>query len=342
MSTATLLGTGLIGASVGIALRAQGWKVVAWDPDPLALATARSMGACDDAAANREEAMTGVDLVVLAGPVGEIVHTLTTLDTGALVTDVAGVKAPVVAAGSHLARFVGGHPMAGRETSGPEGASGSLFRGATWVLTTDGAAPDALAETRAIVEAVGAHPVTMTAAEHDASVAAASHLPHLTAAALVHAVASDPQAMQLAAGGFRDLTRIALSEPGWWIDVLTANRADVAEAARRMARSLEGLAAAVEREDTELLRERLTRSRQIRSAMAAPVETVSVLLEDRKGEIARVGLSLALSGVDLRDLQLRHSVHGGGGVLTLSVRSGEAERLRQALSEEGFRLVQGR
>ncbi len=336
---AGLLGTGLIGASVGIALRTTGWTVTAWDPDPVALHRAGVVGAFDHAAPDRQSALTGADLVVLAGPVTSIIHVLDTVDTTALVTDVAGVKAPVVAVGRRLPRFVGGHPMAGRETSGPDGASGSMFRGATWVLTTDGASDEALESVTAIVTSLGANPVRMTAAEHDASVAAASHLPQVTAAALVEAVAAQQGALTLAAGGFRDLTRVALSDPGWWIDVLAANREEVSRSLRGLAHSLEGFADAIDRGDTVVLDERLRRARQIRSAMAAPVETVSMVLEDRPGEMARVGLALSLSGVDLRDLQLRHAVHGGGGVLTLSVRSGEAERLRQALELEKFRVV---
>jgi prephenate dehydrogenase len=341
MPRAALLGTGLIGASAGIALRGAGWEVAAWDPDPGSLTMAHAIGACDIRAATRAEAVEGAQLVFLAGPISAIVHVLETIETVALITDVAGVKAPVVRAGSRLERFVGGHPMAGRETSGPEGASGSLFRGATWVLTSDGATPVALDEASALVRSLGANPVVMTAAEHDASVAVASHLPQVTAAALVDAVARDPAALELAAGGFRDLTRIALSDPGWWIDVLTSNGAEVTSAIRRLAGSLESFADAIERGDREVLRQRFQRSREIRSGMAAPVETVSVVLEDRPGEIARVGLSLSLSGVDLRDLQLRHAVHGGGGVLTLSVRAGESDRLRTALEAEGFKLVGG-
>jgi prephenate dehydrogenase len=336
---AALLGTGLIGASVGIGLRNTGWTVAAWDPDPVALHRAGVVGAFHHAATDRESALAGADLVVLAGPVSSIVHVLDTIETTALVTDVAGVKTPVVAAGRRLPRFVGGHPMAGRETSGPDGASGSMFRGATWVLTTDGVSDEALDAVTVIVTALGANPVRMTAAEHDASVAAASHLPQITAAALVEAVAAEQGALALAAGGFRDLTRVALSDPGWWIDVLTANRDEVARSLRGLARSLEGFADAIDREDRVALSERLGRSRKIRAGMAAPVETVSMVLEDRPGEMARVGLALSLSGVDLRDLQLRHAVHGGGGVLTLSVRSGEAERLRQALELEKFRVV---
>ena len=99
------------------------------------------------------------------------------------------------------------------------------------------------------------------------------------------------------------------------------------------------MANAVERSDRVVLEERLERARSIRSAMAAPVETVSMVLEDRPGEMARVGLALSFSGVDLRDLQLRHAIHGGGGVLTLSVRAGEAGPLREALEREGFGVI---
>lgn len=138
MARAAVLGTGLIGASIGIGLRGLGWTVVGWDPDDGALMTALTMGALDETAGEAEVG-ADADLIVLAGPPAAIEEELAKLDTAALVTDVAGVKAPMVAAGSHLKRYVGGHPLAGRETSGPSGASGSLFRGATWVLTTDGA-----------------------------------------------------------------------------------------------------------------------------------------------------------------------------------------------------------
>jgi prephenate dehydrogenase len=261
------------------------------------------------------------------------------IETPALVTDVAGVKQVVVDAAGRLGRFVGGHPMAGRETAGPSGASGSMFRGATWVLTTDGVDDADLSAMSDVVRSVGASPVVMSAARHDAAVALASHVPHVTAAVLVEALAGDEEAFGLAAGGFRDLTRVALSDPGWWVDVLVANRVDVADSLRRVAASLDGMAALVDREDRDGLTRRLARSQRLRAGMAAPVQTVGVLLEDHPGEIARVGHALAASGVDLRDLQLRHAVHGGGGVLTLSVRAGETGRLVAALAEEGFRTV---
>ncbi len=344
MSRAAVLGTGLIGASVGIGLRAAGWTVAGWDPDSAALDRARSMGAVSVAADSLEDAVAGSDLVVLAGPVEAIVETIPRLTgtapgAGPLVTDVAGVKMPVVFAAEGHPRFVAGHPMAGRETSGPDGASGSMFYGATWVLCTDGASPEDLERMHQIVESLGAHAVLMSAAEHDRAVAAASHLPQIAAAALVELVGEDAAALGLAAGGFRDLTRVAMSDPSWWVDVLVGNRREVVTALRRFAERLEGLATEVEGGLKPEIADRMSNARAIRRSMAAPVETVSILLEDRPGQMARVGHSLSESGVDLRDLQLRHAVHGGGGVLTLSVRSGEASKLRAALSGDGFTIL---
>lgn len=336
---AAVLGTGLIGASIGIGLRRLGWSVAGWDPDAEALASATEMAAIDDTAVSADRALLGTQLVVLAGPVSSIIEQVGELDTDAVVTDVAGVKTPVVRTVRDGLRLVGGHPMAGRETSGPSGASGSMFRGATWVLTTDGATADDLGAVEAVVRDLGANPVRMTAAEHDAAVGLASHLPHLVAASLVRTVASDSSALGLAAGGFRDLTRIAMSDPGWWVDVLVSNRASVSKALRGMATDLGGLADAVEGGDGGRLRQVLADARRERADMAAPVATVSVLLDDQPGEIARVGHALSESGVDLRDLQLRHAMHGGGGVLTLSVRTGEQALLRKALRRDGFRVV---
>jgi prephenate dehydrogenase len=337
---AAVLGTGLIGTSVAIGLRLTGWQVVGWDPDPGALDGAASLQALDARTAGPDEAVAGADLVVAAGPAEGVIDLLRVLETDALVTDVAGVKVPVVAAGTRLPHFVGGHPMAGRETAGPTGASGSMFRGAPWILTVDGASVDDLARMRGIVTSLGASPVEMTAEEHDAAVALVSHLPHVVAAALTSQVAGHPGALDLAGGGFRDLTRVAMSEPGWWGDVLVGNRAAVAAALRRLAGELSGWAERIEGADRAGIVGALDESRRARSSMSAPVTPVSVVLEDRPGEIARVGHALSVASVDLRDLQLRHASHGGGGMLTLSVRAGEVARLREALATEGFRVIE--
>lgn len=340
MRSAAVVGTGLIGTSIGIGLSMQGWEVCGWDTNTAHLDRAAAMGAVSARAATLSEAVGGADLVVLASPPRVTVSILSELRTDALVTDVAGIKQPVVRAASGLPRFVGGHPMAGREVSGPGGASGDLFRGATWVLTSDHSDPRDREDMAAVVESLGAQPVEMTAADHDRIVALVSHLPMVLAASLVEELgAAGPSADTMVAGGFRDLTRIALSSSDWWADLLVANRRPLSSALRKMSVGLGKWAEQLEGEELTWVTDLLGTARQTRTALAAPVEGVGVLLEDKPGEIAHVGQALAVSGVDLRDLQLRHATHGGGGVLTLSVRPEEADRLRQALRTEGFRLL---
>ena len=337
---ALILGTGLIGASVGARLRQEGWKASGWDPSPPALTGALEMGGIDEAVDEVTSLVGAVDLVVLCGPVQAIIATLPTLATPALVTDVAGVKSSVVEAAGHLPHFVGGHPMAGRESSGPGAASAAMFEGASWILTTDGAAPADLERTEEIVRSLGADPVRMTAAQHDAAVAAVSHVPQVLATALVNLVSRDESALTLAAGGFRDVTRIALSDPVWWTDVLAENRTEVSTLLKALGEDLAALADRIAGDDRQGIAASLDRARQTRRGLTAPVSAVRVLLEDRPGEIARVGHALAETGVDVRDLQLRHATRGGGGILTLSVRPGQERELAAALESEGFRLVE--
>lgn len=336
---AAVLGTGLIGSSVGVALRAEGFFVVAWDEDPSHLDGAEAIRAFDRRAASRDQAIEDAELVVLAVPADATMAILSELDTSALVIDVAGVKAPIAAAGSRLPHFVPTHPMAGAETSGPQGASGSLFRGATWVVVTDHATAEDISTVVTLVEGFGAVPVQMTADEHDLAVALASHLPHLTASALVDIVAGHPDALSVAAGGFRDLTRIAASKAQWWPEVLIENRLAIIHAIEELSGRLATIATELRNGDRDAITLRLDTAADVRRSMAAPVVGVRLVLEDRPGQMALVGAALSSSSVDLRDLQLRHATHGGGGVLTLSVRPDEADRLAEALRLQGFSLL---
>ncbi|MCY3538647.1 MAG: prephenate dehydrogenase/arogenate dehydrogenase family protein [bacterium] len=338
MPRATIFGTGLIGASFGMALRREGWHVVGWDPDRTALQTAAERGALDETCPGEAKVSDGSDLVVLAGPLTATVETLGRLRTDALVTDVAGVKGPVVEAGPPDLRLVAGHPMAGREQAGPAAASPSLFRGAAWIICPDGAAADDVATLEGIVESVGALPHRMSASDHDRVVADISHLPQVLAVSLVNLVAGrDPATARLIAGSFRDLTRVAASEPGWWPELLVANQANLSDSICRLVDLLDEV-----REEltggSERLADRIDSARTRRQGMTPPVVRVDVVLQDRPGEIAGVGRALEQSGVDVRDLQLRHAPHGGGGILTLSVRPAEADSLRNALVEEDFSL----
>lgn len=340
MRSAGILGTGLIGASIGRALRGAGWEVGGWDPDDDALRGAAEVGAVSVAHGSRDDVVAaGYEVLILAAPPLEVLRTLDEIQTESLVMDVAGVKVPIVAAG-HAVRFVGTHPMAGRETSGPRAASPALFRGATWVVVTDGADPADLAIVDEIVGLAGARPVRMSAAEHDEAVAMISHLPQLLASTLVTEAADRTKAIDLAAGSFRDLTRVATSDPDVWAQLLLSNREAVMGVLEDLRARLTQLSGALERRDEAELLALLERARQIRRTLAPPVVAVRVALADEPGELARVGHALERSGVDVRDLQLRHAPYGGGGVLRLSVRREEAETLRDAVREEGLLLAE--
>ncbi len=333
MPTAFISGTGLIGTSVALGLAGQGWETLGWDPNPDRVAAAAAMGALRNAEPGAAGSLQADDLVVLAGPPRRVLETLPGLETDALVIDVAAVKAPMLEV-ARPDRFVGTHPMAGREQSGPEHASAALFQGAAWVVTTDSADDADLAAVDAIVDSLGARPVHMSAAAHDAAVARVSHLPQLVAAALLETAAADPRAMDLAAGSFRDLTRVAASDPSMWVDIIELNRPSISAAADDLKRALDAPVA------IDQLEQLLFEARSLRETLGPAVAAVQVVLEDRPGELGEVGEALAASGVDVRDLQLRHAPHGGGGVLTLSVRPGEKGALEAALAEAGFEVLE--
>ncbi len=334
MRNALVVGTGLIGASVGLALRADGWTVTGWDPSSEALSVAVDIGALDHTVETLD--LDNADLVVLAGPHDAMVAMLRDVRPKGLVIDVAGVKHEVVMAGARLARFVGTHPMAGREQSGPAAASAALFKGASWILTTDGVAEADLIEVEEIISSFGAVPRRMTASEHDAAIALVSAVPHVISASLLHMVMDDPSAMSLAAGSFRDITRVSLSDPHLWADLFVANQAEVTITLSHLVQELQDWSALITSGDQASLVNRLQLSREARQSLAPPVTVVLVMLEDKPGELAGVGRALNACQVDIRDLQLRHGEHGGGGVLRLSVRPGEAEALREALQAENF------
>jgi prephenate dehydrogenase len=338
MSRAVILGTGLIGASMGQGLRAAGWHIAAWDPDPAVLSEAKALGAVD-LELGHGETVPAEDLLVLAGPPSAVLESVTELDTDILTIDVAGVKAPVVAA-NRLPHFVATHPMAGREMSGPAAASPALFRGAAWVVVTDGADSTDLDRVEDVVRLLGGRPIRMTAQEHDVAVAAISHLPQVLASTLIDEAAAETRALDLAAGSFRDLTRVAASDPDVWAELLTINREAVRAAIAGIAGRLTEFSEALRERDAAHVRAALDRARTLRRSLAPPVVAVRVALADLPGEIAKVGRALETSGVDVRDLQLRHAPYGGGGVLTLSVRPGDEAPLRDALVSMGLVLAQ--
>jgi len=234
---AAILGLGLLGGSLGLALHANGVaeRVTGYDALPGRAERARERGALDLAAASPAGAIRAADLVVLAVPVGATRALLeaiaVSLAPRALVTDLGSTKRAVCSWAEALLpdpnRFIGGHPMAGGEQSGIEAAASELFAGAVWCLTPTAATdPAAVADAAGLVRALGARPLVVDAGRHDMLVAAISHLPLVAAAALMETVTADPtwtEAARLAAGGFRDTTRVASGDPVMARDICLTN-----------------------------------------------------------------------------------------------------------------------
>ena len=281
-SRIAFLGFGLIGGSVALALREAGSdaRLTAWTPAGRGPAEGIRRGILDEAPDTAIAAIDGAELVILAGPPLAVTQALadvdgplrTALGESATATDVASTKGAVVALAEQAGlRFVGGHPMAGQETTGVANASASLFVDRAWVIVPAASARELdVDRVAALARAVGARPIRMTAAEHDAAVAAISHLPLLAAAALIEAVATSdagaadwPVARALAATGWSDMTRLARGDPEMGAGILETNRAAVAARVRAYRDALGGWLQILEDEgsDAGALRSRLEAAR---------------------------------------------------------------------------------
>ncbi len=268
-----ILGLGLIGGSLALALRGQCAALLGADPDPEARALARASGALDAVAADPAAVLPNADVVVLAAPVRAILALLDTLPAlhpgQAIVLDVGSTKAAITARMAALPpRFdpIGGHPMAGKEHGGFAHAEAPLFRDAPFVLTP---LPRTTARARAfglaLARALGARPLWLDAATHDRHAAAISHLPYLLSLALT--LATPPEAARIAGPGFRSTTRLASSPPRMMADILATNRRPVLEALHRFRSTLDALETALAARDAPALETLLAQGPPRRSAL---------------------------------------------------------------------------
>lgn len=349
-----MVGTGLVGGSVGRALRRDGVHVTGIDLDAARAARAAEIGAIDAVAPSLGDAAASVDVVLVAVPVGHVGDAVVAaLDAGArAVTDVGSVKVPIVAAVDaarpDLApRFVGGHPMAGSEQDGLDGADADLFAGATWVLTpTPATDMHAFNTVRTLVVTLGAEPLAMTPEHHDALVAVVSHVPQLAATTLMDVAATRGEEhatlLRLAAGGFRDMTRIAAGHPGIWPDICVANRDAIVAALDEYVTALEAIRALVTAGDRDGLLAVLERARVARRRLPSAVASDEAAVElrvpvtDRPGVLAEVTTLAGTMGVNIADVEIAHSVEGGGGVLVLLIPERGAEEFEAALAARGY------
>ncbi|MEX1177806.1 MAG: prephenate dehydrogenase/arogenate dehydrogenase family protein [Nitriliruptor sp.] len=354
-----VVGAGLVGGSVAAALRAAGADVTLTDADADVRRRAAASGLADRVVDELERAVADAELVVVAVPAHvtpAVVHQVARVaPSAALLTDVASLKGELVPAVEALladdelspGRFVGGHPMAGSERSGPEAADAQLFQGATWVLTptahTDHAALTALS---AVLRAIGARVLALDPDLHDQLVAVTSHLPQVAASALADVAAGTAgrlgeAVMAVAGGGFRDTTRIAASDPDLWVGILGGNREAVLEAIVALeVRLADVRRALLEHDDTDLraLLERASVARRglVRSDVGTETVDLVVALDDRPGALAAATNALGEAGINVSDLAMRHASAGDRGALLVRIEATTEARAITALAGVGL------
>jgi prephenate dehydrogenase len=349
-----IVGAGLLGTSIGLALTKNGVDVIISDASKSAEGLAISYGA------GREATSSDLPmLVVVCVPpdiTSEIVIEELKNNPQAIVTDVASVKKQILdslaASGADLSRYVGSHPMAGRERSGAIAGRADLFIGRPWVISpTSMSEPGAVVQIENLAVELGAAPVKITAEEHDRAVALVSHLPQvvasLTAAQLIGANHED---VALAGQGIRDTIRIAASDPGLWVQILSANAREVAGLLENLQNDL-GLAIKalenIESEAGQAALLDLLKKGNLGSSLlpgkhgAKPTEyaIVTVIVDDKPGELARLLVEVGEIGVNLEELKLEHSPSSQIGLAELFVLPSSVEKLMAELELRNWRLV---
>ncbi len=356
-----VIGTGLIGTSIALALRERGSGVWLADEDPAAVRLAASLGAGEplpEAPSVSWGLWVQADVAVIAVPPVTVAATLADAQArgskglARCYTDVASVKqlpvAQARARGCDMTSYVPGHPLAGREKHGPAAARADLFLGRTWALCPGPETSEAATATvTSLVRECGAVPVRTDAAAHDRWVALVSHAPHLVAAAVAARLeGAPPEALDLAGQGLRDATRIAAGDAGLWTQILVANAAPVAEVLAAVAADLaeaarvltdgdpagsKSVAALLDRGQAGVARIPGKHGGEAREFTA-----VQVVIRDQPGELARLFDAAGAAGINIEDVRIEHSPGLPVGVAELSVRPAEVGTLLDALEAGGW------
>ena len=348
-----VVGTGLLGASVGLGLRARGVDVLLADASPAHLSLA-----ADDGAGRPDDGSVQPALIVVAVPpdlVATVVLAELAAHPHAVVTDVASVKVAPLAeletSGADLARYVGSHPLAGRERGGPSAGRADLFVGRPWVVC---ARPEndrtAVSLVEALILDLGATPIEMQTAEHDAAVALVSHTPQIVSSLMAKRLAgSTDAALALAGQGVRDVTRIAGSEPELWVQILGANAPAVVDILRAYRDDLDRMLVALG--DIDVAGSRRTIAEELaggnlgvsrlpgKHGQDKRYASIVVMVDDQPGELARLLAELGDLEVNLEDLRLEHSPGAQVGLAEIAVLPEVLQRTIDDLTERGWRIA---
>ncbi len=352
MKKIAIFGVGLIGGSLALCFKGKpGLKVVGYSPNPASVEKYVKREVVDEATTSIEDAALDADFIFLCGPVGVLESNLEAvmrlpLKSGCIITDVGSTKQSFMAAAARLRRagitFIGGHPMAGKEQSGVEAATSILFENAIYVLTPDkDAGEDAYQALTNLLAHTKAQIIRMEPDQHDKIVGAISHLPHIIGVALVNQIAryndSNPLYELLAAGGFRDITRIASSDPLIWRDILLTNRDVVLEMLADWQREIGRFSALIDHQDGAAIEEEFRRAGTFRDQLPerrkgilTALFDIYVDIPDQPGIIGKITTELGNNKINLSNIQIMENRLDVPGVLKLSFR--EEEDMRSAIS----------
>lgn len=351
-----VLGVGLIGGSIGLAARRRlEAEVVGCGRSPERLARAVELGAIGRGAGSLAEACEGADVVFCAGPVavlpGQVREALAACGPETVVTDVGSTKGELVEAVGGDERFIGGHPLAGAETAGVENAREDLFEGARWYLTptevSSGLLYDRLQRT---LSALGARPQAIDPEGHDRLMAAISHLPHVLANVLAceaaDSLAQESERLPDVGPSFRDMTRVAGSNPAIWADIFASNREAVARSVDSVGERLRRAARLIREGDCEALAEWHGAAGEARrhlleaESAAGPLRELRIVVANKPGTIAELALALGEAGVNIEDMALHPAPDMTSGAVTLWVAGDEqAAKAEQLVRELGHTVT---
>ena len=351
-----VIGTGLIGASVGLAAKRTGATVSGFDEDEATAEVALERGAVDEVKPTLADALGGAELAVVAVPVGRLAAQVrTVLEASAedcTVTDVGSTKSAVCEAAAGSTRFIGGHPVCGSEARGPAHATADLFEGATWFLSPlPHSDPARYRLVHGFVGDLGAVPVAIDPGAHDRLVALTSHLPHVLANVLVnHAGATridGHEPLSSAGGSLRDMTRVAGANPRIWVDIFLENAEALRAALAEHRRGLEQVDAALASGDAGFLARWIGEAARNRRGMISEaygdpgeLHRLRVHVPDRPGVLAGITQALGAERINIEDFELQHQSPERGGDLTVLVAGQhEAERAAALLEAQGYGVV---
>lgn len=349
-SPVLITGTGLLGTSIGLALREAGGEVWVSDQSPSALALAVDYGA----GIAYEKSLGAPQLCVVAVPpdvTAQVVRDCVERFPHALIIDVASAKAEIVASVGECDRFVGTHPMAGRERGGAMAARVDLFTGRPWVITPTPTTPSGvIADVTALVRFLKATAHQMSPAEHDAAVAAVSHLPQVVSSAMAaRLMGVAPGALDLAGQGVRDVTRVAGSDVGLWLQILGQNADAVVPLLRDLIADLTVVEGALgdvsgpgaKKRIADLLARGVEGVSQLpgKHGVSARFASLVVVIDDRPGQLARLLHDVGSLDVNLEDMSLEHSPGALVGFVELWVVPGAVHQLSLDLTERGWRIA---